>query len=329
MQLPESRYQFSAKQEKRSKTRRLVLLILVLSVLSAGIAYFFFSNDIIFAGDTQADSTQNESSTDTSEQSQEVSLQDLWGQKEFAKVNRECEQLLAEEPLNPQYLALNGFAYFYRGTSLYTLEDQIPQYDQAIINLRKVLTLPSPSMEGQVHYVLGKTYYHKGRFYIDLAIKHLEKSQEMGYQGEDTNRYLGLGYSELNEHETGVQYFLKAAESNPDPILYMTIGQAYYKLKKIDKALDFLMRAVHSTDDKTIEQKSRFLLGNIYIEENELSKAEDQYKKVLDLNPESADAHYYLGEVYEKLDQRVKARAEWRKVLSIDSSHYGALLKLY
>ena len=70
-------------------------------------------------------------------------------------------------------------------------------------------------------------------------------------------------------------------------------------------------------------------MGNIYVEENELSKAEDQYKKVLDLNPESADAHYYLGELYEKLDQSVKARAEWRKVLSIDPSHYGALLKLY
>ena len=330
MQLPESRYQFSAKQEKSSKMRRLILLILVLSVVSAGIVYyFFFINDNVFARDTQSDSVQNESSADTSEQGQDDSLQDLWEQKEFAKVNRECEQLLAENPLNPQYLALNGFAYFYRGTSLYTLEDQIPQYDKAIINLRKVLTLPSPSMEGQVHYVLGKTYYHKGRFYIDLAIEHLEKSLEMGYQGTDTNRYLGLGYSELNEYETGVQYFLKAAENNPDPILYMTIGQAYYKLKKIDKALDFLMRAVHSTDDKTIEQKSRFLLGNIYIEENELSKAEDQYKKVLDLNPESADAHYYLGEVYEKLDQRVKARAEWRKVLSIDPSHYGALLKLY
>lgn len=324
MQLPESRYQFSAKTEKRAGPWKPIFFITVLIALIAGSVYYFFLRD-----NNTGDQAQSVIETGRSEETEEPSLQELWEQREFAKVNRICEQRLGEEPLNPQYLSLNGFAYFYRGTSLYTLEDQIPQYDQAVVNLRKVLTLPSAPMKGQVHYVLGKTYYHKGRFYIDLAIEHLEESLRLEYQGSDTNRYLGLAYSELGEHETGVEYFLKASESNPDPILYMTIGQSYYKLKKIDKALDFLMRAVHSTDDKAIEQKSRFLLGSIYIEENELSKAEDQYKKILSLNPESADAHYYLGEIYAKMDEQVKARAEWRKVLNIDPSHYGALLKLY
>jgi tetratricopeptide (TPR) repeat protein len=324
MQLPESRYQFSAKTEKTSGPWKSIFFITVLIALIAGSVYFFFLRE-----NNAGEQAHNDSETPRSVEDEEPSLQELWEQREFDKVNRICEERLREEPLNPHYLSLNGFAYFYRGTSLYTLEDQIPQYDQAVLNLRKVLILPSAPMKGQVHYVLGKTYYHKGRFYIDLAIEHLEESLEMGYQGSDTNRYLGLAYSELGEHETGVAYFLKASESNPDPILYMTLGQSYYKLKKIDKALDFLMRAVHSTNDKAIEQKSRFLLGSIYIEKNELSKAEDQYKKILSLNPESADAHYYLGEVYAAMDEQVKARAEWRKVLNIDPSHYGALLKLY
>ncbi len=323
MQLPESRYQFSAKREERTGKLKLFLIITVLCVIVASVVYVVFFR----GGKTSKEVSQER--TEVSEKAEEASLEELWKQKEFSKVNRICEEKLTEDPLNSQYLALNGFAYFYRGTSLYTLEDQIPQYDKAVKNLRKALVSSSPPMEGQIHYVLGKTYYHKGRFYIDLAITHLERANELGYDGVDINRYLGLAYSELGEHESGVEYFLKAAESNPDPILYMTIGQSYYKLKKIDKALDFLMRAVHSTEDNAIEQKSRFLLGNIYIEENELSKAEDQYKKVLSLNPESADAHYYLGEVYAKMDNQVKARAEWRKVLSIDPSHYGALLKLY
>ncbi|MFW6208250.1 MAG: tetratricopeptide repeat protein [Spirochaetota bacterium] len=324
MQLPESRYQFSARTEKRNGPWKPLLLVAVLIALIAGTVYFFFIRET-----TNTSASEDNGSSNQAAEGETLSLQELWDQREFTKVNQMCEEKLIEDPLNPQYLALNGFAYFYRGTSLYTLEDQIPQYDQAVVNLRKVLTLPSVPMQGQVHYVLGKTYYHKGRFYIDLAIEHLEKSLEFGYQGSDTNRYLGLAYSELGEHESGVEYFLKATESNPDPVLYMTIGQSYYKLKKIDKALDFLMRAVHSTEDKAIEQKSRFLLGSIYIEENELSKAEDQYKKILSLNSESADAHYYLGEIYAKMDDQVKARAEWRKVLNIDPSHYGALLKLY
>mgnify|MGYP006296837667 CR=1 FL=1 len=324
MQLPESRYQFSAKKERRSGRWKVFLIVTVLIIILAFIIYFFFLTD-----NNERNATEPVNEEQNTEQEQPETLEELWEQKEFSKVNRVCEEKLLENPLNPQYLALNGFAYFYRGSSLYTLEDQIPQYDKAVVNLRKVLTLQSTPMEGQVHYVLGKTYYHKGRFYIDLAIKHLEASIELGYKGNDTNRYLGLSYSELGNYETGVEYFLAAVENNPDPILYMTIGQSYYKMKKTGKALDFLMRAVHSTEDKAIEQKSRFLLGNIYIEENELSKAEDQYKKVLSLNPESADAHYYLGEIYAKMDNQVKARAEWRKVLSIDPSHYGALLKLY
>ncbi len=324
MQLPESRYQFSVKKERHSGRWKPLLIVTVLCIVTAALIYFFLLDDR-----NEPKVVEPENKAEASEQEQSPVLEELWEQKEFSKVNRVCEEKLLEDPLNPRYLALNGFAYFYRGSSLYTLEDQIPQYDKAVVNLRKVLTLQSPPMEGQIHYVLGKTYYHKGRFYIDLAIKHLEESIELGYKGNDTNRYLGLAYSELGNYETGVEYFLAAAENNQDPILYMTIGQSYYKMKKTDKALDFLMRAVHSTEDKAIEQKSRFLLGNIYIEENELSKAEDQYKKVLSLNPESADAHYYLGEIYAKMDNQVKARAEWRKVLSIDPSHYGALLKLY
>jgi tetratricopeptide (TPR) repeat protein len=333
MQLPESRYRFSARKERRSSLRLPILLAALVASAALGVgAYFlFFSTTSPQNSDRETPFTADTGETGPVEITDNGNLDvlELWNRKEYAKVNEICEARLAEEPLEPKYLALNGFAYFYRGTSLYTLEDQIPLYDMAVRNLRKVLIREAPPMEAEVHYILGKTYYHKGRFHVDQAVRHLEKSVELGYVGEDTYRYLGLAYSEMGDYARGVENFLIAAEQTPDALLYLTIGQSYYKLKNIDKALDFLMRAVHSTEEAAIEKKSRFLIGSIYIEREDFVKARDQYEKILSLDQESADAHYYLGEIYDKMGDQVKARAEWRKALNIDPSHYGALLKLY
>lgn len=332
MQLPESRYQFSARKERKQIFRLPVLSALLASiVLGVGAYLLFFSENSRKESNTEtsisAISSEPESTNISDNENPDVL--DLWDRKEYARVNEICEAHLTEKPLDPKYLALNGFAYFYRGSSLYTLEDQIPLYDMAILNLRKVLIRDKAPMLAEVHYILGKTYYHKGRFHVDQAVSHLEKSVELGYVGEDSYRYLGLAYSEIGDYEKGVENFLLAAEQTPDALLYLTIGQTYYKMKNIDKALDFLMRAVHSTEEATIEKKSRFLIGNIYIERDDLAKAKDQYEKILSIDQESADAHYYLGEIYDKMGDQVKARAEWRKTLNIDPSHYGALLKLY
>lgn len=319
MQLPENRYRFNTKREAKLPLKKILLLILIAVLAGAGILMTITGKVSI---------TKIGAGT-SAEAEDEGDITALWERKDYSRINEVCEEKLAAHPLQPEYLALNGFAYFYRGTSLYTLEDQIPLYDLAVINLRKALIAKSPSQEGQIHYVLGKTYYHKGRFYTDLAIEHLEKSLELGYRGSDSYRYLGLAYSEMGDYERGVEKFLAAAEEASDALLYMTIGQTYFKMKKMDKALDFLMRAVHSTGEETVEKKSRFLIGNIYIEMGELQKAKDQYEKILSIDPDSADAHYYLGEIYDKMGEQVKARAEWRKVLNIEPSHYGALLKLY
>ncbi len=336
MQLPESRYQFSARNEKKSIILWPILLILLAIIGGGTVVYFlFFSEEV--SGNRQAGAkdvispeTDGPVLTDDEEAGGEAQdVLTLWDKKEYSKVNEICEEYLSKNPLASRYLILNGFAYFYRGSSLYSLEDQIPLYDMAIVNLRKVLILNDPPMRAEVHYILGKTYYHKGRFYVDQAVRHLEHSIESGYVGEDSYRYLGLAYSELGDSEKAVENFLIAAEATPDSLLYLTIGQTYYKIKKVEKALDFLMRAVHSTDEATIEKKARFLIGSIYLERDDYFKARDQYEKILSLDQESADAHYYLGEIYDRMGDKVKARAEWRKALNIDSSHYGALLKLY
>ena len=70
------------------------------------------------------------------------------------------------------------------------------------------------------------------------------------------------------------------------------------------------------------------MLGNIYIDIDELDSAMEQFNTVLEKDENSADAHYGLGLIYEKQENLVSARAEWRKARKIQPNHAGAVKKL-
>jgi tetratricopeptide (TPR) repeat protein len=189
--------------------------------------------------------------------------------------------------------------------------------------------LAGTSMADEAEYILAKTYFHKGKFYYDLAISCMTTAISRGFVENDSYEYLGLAYTQLGDFQKGIDNFLQALQQAQTDILLLTIGQTYYQMKRTGDAVDYLMRTLNKTEDKAIEKKARSLLGEIYLDRNELFKAEEQYSTLTRLDPQSADAHFYLGEVYSKMNDRVKARAEWRAAFQIDPSHYGAKLRLF
>jgi tetratricopeptide (TPR) repeat protein len=321
MILPQSRYQKRYRPEKNNR-RTIILIIGIILTLMAGLLFFFMSRD---TGDTvQREVTVSEESNTVA-----VPVEELWNQGEYRGVTAWAEKELELDPFSITGLLYHGFASFYLGVGQFTPEEQIPLFDKTIVSLRRALLFENMQMQKEIFYILGKTYYHKGRYYADLALDYLLKSLENGYEGEDTLEYIGLAYGELGRFEESLEFFLKAVERRPSDILYLTIGQTYDKMENQEEAETFLLRAISVTEEETIEQKSRFLLGKLYIEQEEWEQAEIQYKRILEKNKRSADAYYYLGEIYEKQNNSIKARAEWRRVLEIDPSHYGALTKLY
>lgn len=312
MIIPENRYNYPKKKKK--KLKRTFILVIVISVIIFFIAKGTFSNII----STPQIATQ-----------EDITMDSLWSEGKYKELTERCEDILITDSLNPEALIYNGFSYFFLGIAQFTLEDQLPLLDLSIINLRKALLLKSSPLAGKVNYILGKSYYHKGRFYLDQAIYYLNKSISLDYLNTDTYKYLGLSYSELGFYDEGIKYFLISGEDDEDDMLNLVIGQTYHKLGDNINSELYLKRAIDNNDDLRVEIKSRFLLGKIYFEKDELIKAEDQYNLILDKDLKSADAHYYLGEIYLKRENTIKARAEWRKTLELDPSHYGALLRLY
>ena len=157
----------------------------------------------------------------------------------------------------------------------------------------------------------------------------MQNALELGYSAEDIHEYLGLAYSEIEQYDQAIDFFLKAAEEKESPLLFLTIAQTYYKLNNRKLAEEFLLRTINSTKDLALEEKCRYLLAQIYIDTDDKIKAIAQYNTILEKNPQAADAHYQLGVIYNSMNDTIKARAEWRKTLQIDPSHYGARYHYY
>ena len=257
------------------------------------------------------------------------SLNELWQNRLYDEVIDRCDEQLEADPLDGTLLAYRGFAYFYKGVSEVTLEERIPYLDEAIVTLRRANLELSGSRRSEVDYILGKAYYHKGKYYYDLTLEYLQAALAAGYQPEDIYDYLGLAATQLDRLEEGLEYFQQALEINPTDLLLLTIGQTYFQAEKEQEAEEYLLRAVNKTEDPAVEIRARFLLGQMYFERQDYFKAEDQYTQILEADPNSSDAYYYLGEIYSNMNDPVKARAYWRKALVIDPSHYGARLRYY
>jgi tetratricopeptide (TPR) repeat protein len=255
-------------------------------------------------------------------------LPDLFKMEKYDEVIGAADGLLAGDPLNAMALSYKGFASFYKSAAQNVVEEKMPYLDQAIVSLRRARLAQTP-FAGETDYILGKAYFNKGKYYYDLSISCMETAIARGYVQKDSYEYIGQAYSQLGEPDKAMESFLIALRDDPGDLLLLTIGQTYYQMKRTNDAVDFLLRTLNKTEDKDVEQRARFLLGGIYLDTNELFKAEEQFTAILKIDPESADAHYDLGEVYAKMNDPVKARAEWRNALIDNPSHYGAKLRYY
>jgi tetratricopeptide (TPR) repeat protein len=255
-------------------------------------------------------------------------LSDLFKSQKYDDVIATADGILVGDPLNATALSYRGFAGFYKAVSADQQEEKMPILDEAIVALRRAKLAGTP-FAGETDYVLGKAYFNKGKYYYDLAIASMESSLARGYVQKDSHEYIGQAWNQLGDNDKAIGEFLTALKDDPGDFLLLTIGQTYYQMKRYSDAVDYLLRTLNKTDDKAIEEKARFWLGDIYLGTDELFKAEEQFAAIVKINPQSADAHFDLGEVYAKMNDPVKARAEWRQALIIDPSHYGAKLRYY
>ena len=157
MILPEDRLKFSGVKRKNNKPFIIIALILILAVVT--VIFIFSVNRNL----DEVNIIQNDDSVQ--------SIESLWENQHYETINIRCEDVLKEDPMDMKALVYNGFSYFYRGTSQYSLEEKIPLFDSALVNLRRALLVCNDDIIGKIKYIIDKSYFHKGKYFSDLTIK--------------------------------------------------------------------------------------------------------------------------------------------------------------
>jgi len=260
---------------------------------------------------------------------QSYDIVNLWNEQKFSEVLKLSKEQLTIHPLDPLALFFNGIANYYIGIGKINIEEQLTYINQAIFNLSKSLfTLPE-HLQPKARYVLGKAYFQKGKFYSDLAIKHLIYSMEKGYNADDLIETIGLAYFNAGVMDQSLTYLLEVEKQKSTPLLDFKIGEIYGTLNQSDKAIEYLQKAVETSNDFSLIEKAFMAMGDIYFSREDWEQAEKSYLEVIGLNPGNIEGHFQLGEVYFYMGNKIKARAQWVKTFRLDNNHYNARLRLY
>ena len=94
----------------------------------------------------------------------------------------------------------------------------------------------------------------------------------------------------------------------------------FFKETRIYLVILILFTIFLSTADFSIAQdaQSFYQNGYQYFSQGDYQKAEENYQKAVDLDPNFEDAHYWLGKVYRQTGQHEQAIQQWIEVLRIN-----------
>lgn len=255
-------------------------------------------------------------------------VEQLWSEQQFDLIISLTEEILVEEPLSAEALVFNGMAHYFHATSNVDSDRSREHLEKAVARLRRALVLEQTPHRREVEYTLGLTYFQRGEYYTDLAVDHLSRALELGFEDAAIHEYLGLAYRDLGNYEESVEHLQAAADLAPRDITYLTIAETFDNSGNGTDAREYLDRVITGSEKPQLVHRARLLMGRLSLEEGQLEEAYRQFSLVLEENPNSADAQYYLGEYYLEQDDRVRARAHWRNALNLDSGHLEALQRL-
>jgi tetratricopeptide (TPR) repeat protein len=98
-----------------------------------------------------------------------------------------------------------------------------------------------------------------------------------------------------------------AEVDNPEsPIVHFNIGDALYKKRKYEEALESYRKAIQNSDDVQLQAQSYYNLGNTLYRLNKWPESILAYQQALKLNPNDQEAKYNLEYVRTKLKENAQ-----------------------
>ncbi len=158
---------------------------------------------------------------------------------------------------------------------------QAKDYDTAVELYEKIIELEPRNSDA--HFWLGYVYEEQGN--RRYAIKEWEKTLHIDPDYVDALNALGYTYAEEGIHLDRAEKLIKRALGmRPGIAAYLdSLGWVYFKKGNFLEAKKYIKKAADKSQDPIILEH----LGQIYYELGELKKAEEVWKKVIKIKPDS------------------------------------------
>ncbi len=186
--------------------------------------------------------------------------------------------------------ANNRAVYLQRLGTVYRSEDD---YAKAIQTFQRIVALgDDEAPRGESLIVETYQMNHQNRKALQEANAALERYPHNRELLMQRAALLGLD-GHRNEAIAQLKKMLTGSPDDRD--IYLTIAQIYSQAKLYPKAEAAIQKALAMTNDPDGQEYARFMLGSVYEREKKYDLAEEQFRKVLAVDPLNDAAANYLG----------------------------------
>ena len=158
------------------------------------------------------------------------------------------------------------------------------------------------------------------------AAAFLEKALEKDPHNYYYNMMMGSFYRDLDQKQEAIDIYNRMLEEYPENIdVYMALAEAYNDNGDLEKAievLDGLEQVVGVRESITI---NKFRLYSML---NRKDEAFDEIESIVDKNPDNIDYTLMLGNLYMQDNQLEKALEQYRKVEVVDANYPALVLSM-
>lgn len=263
-------------------------------------------------------------------------------QGQLAEAEREFRAAIrldprAAEPLNNLGTLLGRQGRNDEAESLFQQAVEIdPQFTQAYVNLGLTYAAKGSFPEAEKQFnaalwldpknsnaltALGMLQGKTGR--DAQSVQTFKKLAAINPASPQAHVNLGIAYGDMYDLQSALAEFSEAIRLDPNSAMaHFNKGRVLYALNRRDDAKQELEAAIRL--DRNYAD-ALFLLGVI---EHSSPFATELFQRVVDLQPNNADAHFYLGRNLMEMGKKNEAIAHWKRAVDADPDNLPAVSSL-
>ncbi|MDF2986564.1 MAG: Tfp pilus assembly protein PilF [Eubacterium sp.] len=175
-----------------------------------------------------------------------------------------------------------------------------------------------------VYYNIGVTYLNMGK--LEFALDSFEKTLEINPDFNIAKEGIGRIFTEKgNKHEAAKYYEEILAKDGNNYVISLLLGNLFMELEQTSQAEECFKKCIKLLPDKP---EGYLELGKLLMLNMNYSEAVKVYKTYNGINEEDFEAHFNLAGCYFKIHDLDKAVAEYDKALKLNPQSHNCLFNL-